>query len=199
MVKVIYTSALIPNKFNERKRNYIESYDSLSLNFKKDDIHILECFSSEGGFLLTLGSPVHLSLTHDIGLKNKGVLELNGILNFIRTKEIETNYFLKITGRYKFIGEDFLKLLEKNLEYDFYGKLIDKNTQVFTGCFLIKKNVLLEFLEFQDFNYLEKKMINIEKALLDFLKIKNKKCFFVENLGLEAPIFGTGNIETHVL
>jgi hypothetical protein len=49
--------------------------------------------------------------------------------------------------------------------------------------------------KFENLEKMEKEMINFEKSLLDFLKTKNKKCFYVDKLNVEAPIFGKGNVE----
>jgi hypothetical protein len=199
-MKILYTSAIIPQKFDQRKKNYEDSYYSLLNYFKKEDISIIECFLKGESFLDELGSPVFISNTHDPNIMNKGVLEINGIGNFLKSRYFKSDeLLLKVTGRYKILDGSFIKLIGENPGYDFYGKLVDKGSQVFTGCFCSTESTLREFIEEQDLEYLEKNMINIEKSLLDFLKNKSKKCFFVETINILSPIFGTGEIETLIV
>ncbi|GIV44042.1 MAG: hypothetical protein KatS3mg035_1165 [Bacteroidia bacterium] len=138
-MKIIYTSALIPNKFDVRKTHYQESYNSLLDYFKKDDIYVVECFSDDVSFFNELCASVYITNTHDINIRNKGVLELSGIKKFIDTTKQEDEVFLKLTGRYKLLDNSFIKTIEENKGYDFYGRLVDNKTQVFTGCFAIKR------------------------------------------------------------
>lgn len=198
-MKVLYTSALISQKSEERKSHYKDSYYSLLDYIKKEDIFIVECFSENVDFLSELGSPVYTANTHNPSIKNKGVLELSALKKFMATVEFTDDILLKITGRYRLLDNSFLNAIEQNSGYDFYGKLVDNNTQVFTGCFAIKDSILKEFLEYVNLEFLEKNMINIEKVLLDFLIEKNKKCFFVEKINIFAPIFGIGNIDNNYL
>lgn len=198
-MKVIYTSALITNKFEERKLHYKDSYSILLKYFKNSDIYIVECFSDKSDFLSDFGSQVYLTNTHDVKIRNKGVLEVKGISNFILNNKIEDDYFLKMTGRYKFLDDHFIKNYRDNIGYDFYGKLIDNKTQVFTGCFIIKNKILNEFIEYVDINHLESNMINIEMYLLNFLIEKKKNCFFIDKLNVDAPIFGSGDIKKYLI
>jgi hypothetical protein len=198
-MKVIYTSALIPNKFEERKLHYKNSYSVLLEYFNNSDIYIVECFSDKSDFLSDFGCQVYLTNTHDVNIRNKGVLEMKGISDFILNNKIEDDYFLKVTGRYKFLDNYFIKNYKDNIGHDFYGKLIDNKTQVFTGCFIIKNKILNEFIEYVDLNHLESNMINIEMSLLNFLIENNKNCFFIDKLNIEAPIFGQGDIKKYLI
>ncbi len=199
-MKIIYTSALIPNKFEERKNDYINSYSELIKYIPQNNIFIVESFSSDISFFNKLGSEVFVSNTHDPSFKNKGVLEIKAMLSFFENNKFSDNdLVMKLTGRYKINDDYFIKLPENTKNFDFYGKLIDDNTQIFTGCFIAKYSLIIEFLKSQNLMLLENNMINIEKALLDFLIAKNKKCFFVDKLNVTAPIFGTGNVQIHNL
>jgi hypothetical protein len=199
-MKVIYTSALIPNKFEERKNDYINSYNELIKYIPQNNIFIIESFSSDISFFNKLGSEVFVSNTHDSTLKNKGVLEIKAMLSFFENNKFNDNdLVMKLTGRYRINDDYFIKLPEDAKNFDFYGKLIDNSTQIFTGCFIAKYSLIIEFLKSQNLMLLEENMINIEKALLDFLITKNKKCFFVDKLNLTAPIFGTGNVQIYNL
>lgn len=198
-MKVIFTTALIEKMFEVRKKEYIDSFKSISNFINKENINILECYSSTPLFLSEFNTFIYFSNTHQNTIKNKGVLEFQAIDKFLIENKLDENYLMKITGRYKLLSEYFLKTFYENSDYDFYGKLVDNDTQVFTGCFIIKNLILQEFLSKIDFNLLENNMVNIEKSLFDFLKKENKKCFFVDKINIEAPIFGVGNVNTYYL
>jgi hypothetical protein len=197
-MKVIYTSALIQNKFEERKNDYINSYNEIIKYIPSNNIFIVESFSSKPDFFSELSANVHVSNTHDPSINNKGVLEIKAMLSFFENNTFDDNdLVMKITGRYKINDDYFVKLPESAKDFNFYGKLIDNNTQIFTGCFIAKKSTFLKFLKSQDLDLLEKNMINIEKALFDFLITNKEKCLFVDNLNITAPIFGKGNTQIH--
>jgi hypothetical protein len=195
-MEVIYTSALIQNKFDLRRDQYIKSYNNLLKFFDRDNIYITECFSDNLSFLKDLGSPTFITNTHNNNIRNKGVLEFMGIGRIMDANIIYSDMVLKITGRYKLLDDYFLNLVSSNSGFDFYGKLVDNNTQIFTGCFIINKKILIEYLSSIDYDYLEKNMINIERSIYEYLIGENKKCYFVDKLSIEAPIFGIGNIQT---
>jgi hypothetical protein len=198
-MKIIYTSALIENQFEVRKNQYIESYNSLCKFLEPNEIFIIECFSKTPNFLLELTDRVFLSSSHDPSIRNKGVLELMAIRNFLTVIPPEEEMIIKITGRYKLLSDFFLNQIYDNPGYDFYGKLVDDGSQIFTGCFCCTESILREFIDAQDLVYLERNMVNIEKSLLDFLQNRGKKCFYVEDINILSPIFGTGEIETLIL
>jgi hypothetical protein len=194
---VLYTSALIQNKFEERKNQYLQSYNSLLRFFPKSDIHVIECFSKKPDFFDELSSSTFISNTHNESIRNKGVLELMAIQKFLENNNYtEDTLFFKLTGRYQLIDDHFLKIVLQNTGFDFYGKIVYDGTQIFTGCFCIKFRTLYDFIYRTDFDYLNSNMINIENAIYDYLISTNSNYFFVDKLNLIAPIFGTGNINT---
>lgn len=197
---LLYTSALIDTQFDKRKIDYEMSYDILSNLINHNSIFIVECYSNEKKFLSNFKSPTFLTKTHLPGIKNKGVLEIMCIKKFLENTEIsDDTLIIKMTGRYKFINDDFFSLIKSNGNFDFYGKLIDKNTQIFTGCFALRKKYFVKLLNFCDLQLMEKNMVNFEKIIFDFLEIEKINSFFVERINIECPIFGYGNVEIHNL
>ena len=196
-MKVLYTSALISNKYDDRKVEYQKSFFKLLNFFKKEDITVIECYSQNPDFLDEFGCDLFHSNTHLSKIKNKGVLEILALKKFLESKTDINFLFLKLTGRYELIDNDFINTINQNPGFDFYGKLVDNNTQVFTGCFAINGLVLLEFINHQDLDFMETNMINFEKLLFDFIKEKNT--LYVNKINLIAPIFGVGNIDLQLV
>jgi|LakMenE18May11ns_1017448.scaffolds.fasta_scaffold9595322_2 hypothetical protein len=195
---ILYTSALINNQFESRKNDYIQSYNILLDIIDYKNIFIVECYSNNENFFSEFKSPKFLTNTHISEIKNKGVLEVMGMKKFIENTEIsDETLIIKITGRYKFINDDFFKLINTNKNFDFYGKLIDNNTQIFTGCFALRKKHFKNFFNFCNLDNMEKNMINFEKKMFNFLNENNINSFFTDNINIECPIFGYGNIQTH--
>ena len=196
---VLYTSALIENKFDIRKSQYLSSYNILDKYLDKKNIKIVECFSSDGDFLKSLGSDIIYTNTHNNSIRNKGVLEVMAMKKFFEVFDIDDDEIIfKITGRYTLIDDSFINLINST-NYDFYGRLMDENRQVFTGCFAMRKKIFLDWLNKQDLNILERMSINIEKSMIDYLYREGVNTHFSEMLNIEAPIFGTGEIDFHVL
>lgn len=195
---VLYTSALINNQFERRKIDYEKSYNILSKFINYDNIFIVECYSDDENFLTNFKSPKFLTKTHLPNIKNKGVLEIMGMKKFIENTEIsDDTLIMKITGRYKFNNSDFINIIELNKNFDFYGKLIDGGTQIFTGCFVLRKKYFKIFFDFCNLESMEKNMVNFEKIIFNFLEQKNINSFFVDKINMECPIFGYGNVQTH--
>lgn len=196
---VLYTSALISNKFDIRKSQYLNSYKMLSSFIDVKNIKIVECFSSNGDFLKSLNSDIIYTNTHSNSIRNKGVLEAMAMMKFFDEFDIDDNdIILKITGRYSLIDDSFIRLIEST-NHDFYGRFMDENRQVFTGCFAMRKNIFVDWLKSIDLVMLERMSINIEKNLIDYLSNNKINTFFTEKINIEAPIFGSGEIDFHIL
>lgn len=197
MIKIIFTSALIENKFEQRKQEYLSAYNSLKNLINKESIFILECYSDNLQFLQNFDCAKFLSLSHKTNIKNKGVLEFEALKKFINSNSNlfkDDDYIVKITGRYKLKSNKFFQLLNKSENLEFVGKLMNNNTQVFAGLFAMKFMHLKNFLNTLNFEILEQNMICIENYILDFVILNKLNCGFVNELEIFAPIFGTGDI-----
>ena len=196
-MKIIYTSALIENKFEQRKSEYISSYTKLKSITDKDNIFVLECYLDNLNFLNDFDCRKFISLTHDSKIRNKGVLEFKAIKSFVgNNSELfsDDDFVIKITGRYELKTSKFLDIVQSSKDFDFIGKLMNYNTQIFAGMFAIKFKFLKLFLDSLDFSFLEKNMVCIENSILDFLLSNNVNCGFIKELEITAPIFGVGDI-----
>jgi hypothetical protein len=198
-MKIIYTSALISHKREQRKEEYISSYAKLKSLIDEKDIFILECYSKDLDFFSNFNCQKFLSLTHDNSTRNKGVLEFKAIKKFIDNNSFlfsDDDFIVKLTGRYQLKTSKFFNVVQNNENFDVIAKLMNGNTQVFAGLFAMKYKYLKLFLNTTDFNFLENNMICIENSILDFSLQNNLSCGFINELEIVAPIFGTGDIMT---
>lgn len=173
-MKLLFTSAIINDFYEERKKEYIESINQINLLnlFKIDDIFNIECFLTEDSYLETHLENIIYTKTHK-HLRNKGVKEAMA-LKFFCEKYVfdDEEIVVKHTGRYKFLTSLFIECIYDNLDSDVLVR-DGVNNQYFTGTFAIKYKYLKEFLNQLNFDEMELKMISLEKKLYDF--ILNKK------------------------
>ena len=199
-MKIIYTSAMINQKKDLRLCQYRRSHESLVSLFGNNSITIVECYAQnikDVSEITDLGSELFITRTHKPDIRNKGVLEILGMKKFLNeTKIDEDEILLKITGRYTLSDTSIVRALEEDKSAVFAGRLTDNNTQIFTGCFSIRKRTLSNFFNNVDLDHMEKNMINFEKTLKDYLSIIEEKSIFLNKINIEAPIFGTGDIQT---
>ena len=99
---------------------------------------------------------------------------------------------IQFTGRYNFIDDTFFTIIENNPGYDFYGKLFEVENQYFTGCFAMKTEYMVEWVNSVDWDYLNCAMINIEKSLRDYVVSKNLKTYHLDVINIDCNIFGDG-------
>lgn len=192
---------MIPLKKEERIAEYQKAYNQLIKFFKKEDISVIECYANDANDIRSILNceNVFVTKTHRCEIRNKGVLEILGMMKFLNQSQIDDNdILLKITGRYILKNTEILQQMLHN-DTAFVGKLVDNNLQVFTGCFLIRKNVLCNFFNSVNLDHMEKHMINFERTLKDYLFSIPDKSIFLDTINVEAPIFGTGNVQTYHL
>lgn len=188
-MKILYTTALINNYYEERKKEYLMSYNKLLEKFNNNDIYIIECVSNEKNTYLNQLNNVFYTNTHDNNLKNKGVKEVLGLKKFIENNYIDDNEFIiKLTGRYLFINFDIFNIVSNN--YDCYVKKDDYN-QIFFGCFICKFKIFKDFLFNINLEFLEKNMINIEKEFADYINNNKINYFGLNKLNIYSKINNT--------
>lgn len=196
MIKILFTSSLISSDYELRKTQYINSYNNLLKYASPDQINILECFSDSIDFFMNLKSKTYISKNKKNNLKNKGAKECICLKEFFEnTNSDENDLYIKITGRYSLDSDWFFEQINNNLEFDFYGKLMDNNQQIFTGLFAIKSKLFKDFLNWLDIDKMEINMINFEKLLKNYIDSSNSKSLYLEKLDLTAPIYGHGIID----
>lgn len=199
---VLVTTATIDQKFDDRLVEYRESYSELLKYVPKSSVHLVECVSQTTP-LSNLGSPIFYSCTHKPEWRNKGALELLAMRDFVEKNlgdREEEECVIKLTGRYTIINNFVFRSLTDGDElFDFVGRLVDNETQIFTGLFSMKLGLLRKFVRGVEPLELERSSKNIEKYLKEFLEYSGARCNFIIELGVKAPIFGTGEIDLHYL
>ncbi len=191
-LKILATAALISNQFEMRKQEYI-----FGINIIKKygyEPFIVESCSSSPTFLDELSTNIFYSKSNNFNLKNKGINEAKSIILALDNFNFnDDDIILKITARYKFLNDYFIRSIEADPESDIFIKL-DSIGQVFTGCFAMRAKYFKEMFNKLDLEHMERLQINIEYEVAQFInsistKVKIKK---FDNLNLEANIFGTG-------
>ncbi len=101
-VKVLYTAALIENKFEYRKKEYLESLNTLfSIGYKP---YIVDaCTQTNKSFFEEYCDTVLYAGTNNITLYNKGVNEIKSLIAACNHYQFnDEDMIIKITGRYTF-------------------------------------------------------------------------------------------------
>jgi hypothetical protein len=193
--KILYTAALIDNKFEERKLEYIKS--AIILRDLGYEPYIVEsCYAHGPSFLDECSQNVFYAGTNNPNLKNKGINEFRSMAKAFDYFNFDDNdMIIKLTGRYYFNHPGFLQEIENHPSVDIWVKKYEQG-QTSTGCFAMRARLLKQLLQKMPFDEMEKRMINVEKIVADYvesLKNTNVSIRFVETLGLTSNIFGTGN------
>ena len=195
-LKILFTSALIPHNYEERKREYIHSLQVLGQNGLVADTFVVESgpptiFS----FFEEFCEHVFYSGTNNLSLRNKGVNELQSLINFCHSQEIDDEQMVvKLTGRYFFENDSFFQYLNSHPDLDaavsFREKTLD-NCCLQTGCFAMKGKYFKEWLKKVDLQKLEAEMIDIEWDFTRFVRalmLQGAKVEILDKIGVTAHI-----------
>lgn len=185
-INVVCTTALIDAQNDKRKQEYINAIETIKqFGFEP---YIVESCASSPSFLDDLTDNVWYAKTHNFMLRNKGVKEVNALLDFFNyTRFGNEHIIVKVTGRYFFVNNSFLRFVADHLEYDVFVKYLDG--QVFTGCFAMKYKYLINFLESLNLKRMESEMISIERELAVYLALnKDLRICRLDNLSIVARI-----------
>jgi len=193
-IRVVYTAALIENKFHERKLEYIDSLNVI-LDFGYEP-YIIEACTNGPSFLENYSKNVFYSNINNSRLRNKGVNEARSLIEGFRHFTFaDDDMIVKLTGRYRLENDSFLKLVEDNPDVDAFVKT-DRYGQVWTGCFALRYKLFKDMLSKFDFEMMERYMINIEREVAGYIKeIKKEghKILYLDKLNVVANIFGNGD------
>lgn len=191
-IKILYTSALISRKFEERKNEYIRCLELLDSYGYKDRIYVVESGPyTPLSFFDVYCDHLLYANTNDTSLINKGINEAKASLAaFDYFAFDDDDMIVKITGRYLFNDDHFLRLVEAHPEVDAYGSF-HPVLGVVTGCFAMRYKYYKRMLKSLDFEEMERNLVNIEKELEKFLKImesENAKVVYLDKIGITANI-----------
>lgn len=199
-LKILYTAALLKNNYEERKKEYITCLDILSkYGFKNP--YIVEAIQGTGpSFFDKYSTNVFYSKVHDFNVKdiaNKGINEARTMLDAINHFNFNPNdMIMKITGRYYFVSDKFIKLVKQNPDVDIFVKVISNGTWAITGCFAIRAHYLKDMIENLDYVHMEKNNSYIEAEFASYLnkiiKTKNPKIKYVDMIDLAGLMIGNG-------
>lgn len=170
-MKILFTTALIDDYYNIRKKEYLESFEISKNLVGLDNLYIVECFISEKKtFLNDLTNKIYFSNTND-NSKNKGVKEAKALKKFFENCDLnDDDIIIKQTGRYKFTSDLFFKNLNKTVDVNvLYGQ----NNNCFFGVFSIKYKHFKTFINNLNFESMEQHMVSIETLLSKHIELEN--------------------------
>jgi hypothetical protein len=193
---ILFTSALISEYYEQRKNEYIESFNSLISFNLCDYTEILECINDGGtkSFLDDLTDKVYYT-NMNYRFKNKGVNEILNIKKYLDIRQMnDEEKIIKMTGRYILQNNFFVE----KCKYEDYDVIFrrDNHEQVFFGLFCAKKKVLIDFINSIDWNYVELRFISIEKIFAEFLQLRNYTKLELQELHIKCNI---NNNDLHYL
>jgi hypothetical protein len=175
-MKFLLTAAIIPNYFDQRKLEYLESFKSLLKYVDKENIFIVETFlNSTTSYLNELTDQVIYTGPTTNHLRNQGVKEAIGLIKSLKSLKIDNNdIIVKHTGRYKFLSDLFIEDIKQNDHYDAFIRE-GTDSQYFFGTFGIRYGLFKRFLLEMDLNNMESNMISIERELYNFIHARGIK------------------------
>jgi hypothetical protein len=170
-MKILFTTALIEDFYEIRKKEYIDSFEISKSLIGVDNINILECFvDKQETFLNDLTENIYFSNTN-IPARNKGVKEALAIKKFFEECDYnDDDIVIKQTGRYKFTSDLFFENIDKTVDANV---LFGENNYCFFGVFSLKFKYFKNFINNLDFSYMENNMVCIEKLLSDYIIHEN--------------------------
>lgn len=199
-IRILYTAALIDEGFELRKNQYTHGCEILK-NYGYSDPYIVEAIKKSGPtFLENFSTHVFYSKENNPVLKNKGVNEAKTMLEALKAFNFAPDdMIIKITGRYHFMTDEFIRMVENSPEVDGFFKKVDgyeKNDKraVISGCFALRCHYLIDMLEHVDYDDIEKNMICFEFELADYVKQiiadKQASICYVDMLQVSAHVWG---------
>lgn len=172
-IKVLYTSALIPRKFEERKKEYIKCLQQLTELGLITNTYVIESGPPIANpFFEDYCPNVFYSNTNNTKLRNKGVNEANSLINAFQHYFFDDeDVLVKLTGRYLFTEDKIFKFIKMHPEVDavvsFRGETREGGFQ--TGCYALRGKYFKEWLAQLDLEKMERKYIDIERELTSFI------------------------------
>ncbi len=194
-IRIICTSAIIPEHYEMRREEYTRSLQRLK-NYPYE-LYVFEaCHRSSPPFLEKLTPHVFYSNVNNPSLRNKGVNEAASLIEGFKYYRFnDEDMIVKLTGRYHLFNDHFLKIIESHPEGDVFVKG-DKNhlrshEKIFSGCFAMRHRFFKQMLAEMDLVKMEKEMIDIEKEIAHFiqqLEDQGAHVVYVDKLGVAANI-----------
>jgi hypothetical protein len=196
-IRVVCASALIPQNYEKRKEEYINSLTLLK-NYNYVPYVFEACHPASPSFFDELTPHVFYSNVNNPHLRNKGVNEATSLMEGFKHYQFDDNdMIVKLTGRYHLLSRDFIKLVEDHPEVDVFVKC-DPNYptpcgRVVTGGFAMRYHLFKKMLDGLDLIKMENEMIDIEVEVANFAQKmlrQGSTVMYVDRLGIVANVGG---------
>lgn len=205
-VTILSTAAIIPFKYDERKKEYIEALRQHQDTLDADptcfeQLLVIESTGNEIPSFLEEevdSSNICYTKTNNSNFRNKGINEFisvkHGLNEFIKLGKLnKDSWVCKITGRYLYNNLSskpgmytFLYHHNNGLtDLDLVASL-NPDGQLFTGFFAAKAKEMIEISNIIEENQstLESHMINVEYVAAQWAK--NKKAYYIDFLNISG-------------
>ena len=190
---LLLTSAELELMKDMRTKEYQKTIKWAQDNAKDYNVVWLECVSNREPSYLKSAFPCFCSNIHNPSYQNQGSNHGKALKEFFNMCDFDDDFVIQTTGRYHFIDTHFFETIKNNPGYDVYVKS-DGHDQYFTGCFGMKKEYLIQWVNETDWDELNSMMLNFEKSLWNFVKQKDLNVFEVDEIHLDCNVFGKGNL-----
>jgi hypothetical protein len=193
-IKILYSAALLKDGYQVRKGEYIEGIKILN-RYGYRNPYIVEAIKKKGPtFLDKYSTHVFYAQSNNAALRNKGVNEGRTLLeSFGHFNFNPHDMLIKISGRYHFMSDCFIRFIENNPDLDGAVKS-DGGDSAYTLCYALKAHLMLDFLQSLDFEKMEREMICIEAELGAYVRRmiqeKNAKIAYVDRLDVTGLVWG---------
>lgn len=186
MIHLIITAANIPDYYEKRKEQYIESIESCLKHSRLFDSYtVLECVADNVDYLnqynvcySRLGNP----------FSNKGLNEMRHLKAFLeRSSFAASDAVIKLTGRYV-VEDDYFFQTVRGLQHD-YDSIFKNDNDYYAGngyhtfFYYMKKGLFLEAIESLEFS--EANQRPIEWDVKDFILLTDRH-IVIDKLGVMA-------------
>jgi len=199
MIYIIITTS-INNKVGinnsiHRKQRYIESIQQL-LNLVQDDNEIKPIIVENNGFRETYLNQFNCDILYTnnnrynfINKADNELLDIKQVINHYNIND--DDFIIKLTGRYKLLNLDFLKLIKNNMNnYDAFVKFFNVSSKqyLYDDCVLGLFCIKCKYLKY--FNYSSIKSPECEFAIFLRKNIEQNKLMEINHLNLECCFAG---------
>lgn len=203
-IKIVCTAALIDEKYEMRKNEYITCMNILA-QYGFTNPYIIEAIKQSGPtFLDDLSTNVFYSTVHDfkINIENKGINEARTMLQGFEHFNFDPeDMIIKVTGRYHFLSDDFFKLVKNNPDVDiFVRQSTDTPNWIPGACIAMRCKYFKEMLSSMDYDNMLYHSIYIEREVDKYVKKqclnKDVKVVYVDKFNLKCYVY-YGKLEYH--
>lgn len=144
-IKIVCTSALKPQNYEERKQQYIHAL-SLLKNKYGFDFYLVESIANSPTFLDEYCNHICYTHSNDASLVNYGINEAVSLIMAFEQLNFEPDtMIIKLTGRYPLENDEFIKIVEQNMDADVIARTWHEGDAC-TGLFAIRLRYFVDFL-----------------------------------------------------